>query len=253
MLGGFIMSMFSLQNQFSSCCCDKMQQFLIFLIKLMLLSPGTPHCLRNTGRKSASCNCQHVQLKWNMRLQCSSEQCWFKAGQIQCVFWPFPQVHAQHHRRAVRVCGGLPVWPGGDAAGSQGEPTALPRGLRPQRLGPLEPLQPGESWTHTRKQRLSCLPQSRYGNIKLVWSPLRFILISLSCQKYFLWGSRNSKCGSTVLLRAACGSLSTGWSPSTKEEYKRYMNWETGEKWLIYQLYYTALTAHSAGKEDDLW
>lgn len=43
---------------------------------------------------------------------------------------PILQVHAQHHRRTLGVGGGLPVRPRGDAAGRQGEPAALSRGLR---------------------------------------------------------------------------------------------------------------------------
>lgn len=75
-----------------------------------------------------------------------------------------PQVHAEHYRRAIGVCGGLPVWPGGNAPGGQREPAALPRGLRSQWLGPLEPLQPGEGWTQIRKRaaaRLSATVQIR--------------------------------------------------------------------------------------------
>lgn len=69
---------------------------------------------------------------------------------------PIRQVHAQHHRRALGVGGGLPVRPRGDAAGRQGEPAALPRGLRAQRLGDLEPLQPGEPEQLQLQLRLIC-------------------------------------------------------------------------------------------------
>lgn len=43
------------------------------------------------------------------------------------------------------------------------------------------------------------------------------------------------------------------FSRTPRRNKRRCMNWEAGEKWLIYHLYYTVLTVHSAGKEDDLW
>lgn len=46
--------------------------------------------------------------------------------------------------------------------------------------------------------------QSRNGNVRLLPGLLRFILISFSCQKYFLWGSRNSKHSWILFLRAVC-------------------------------------------------
>lgn len=51
--------------------------------------------------------------------------------------------------------------PRGDAAGRQGEPAALSRGLRAQRLGGMEPLQPGESeveWQPQGRSSAQTLP-----------------------------------------------------------------------------------------------
>lgn len=75
------------------------------------------------------------------------------------------QVHAQHGGRALRGGGGLPLRPGGDAAGRPGEPTSLPRRLRPQRLGPLEPLQPGENRSRLRAPAQSTASAARDGGI----------------------------------------------------------------------------------------
>lgn len=99
------------------------------------------------------------------------------------------------------------MWPRGDALGGQREPTALSRGLRSQWLGPLEPLQPGESWTQIRKQQLSYLAHSRYGNVRFQQSPLRFILISFSCQKYFFSEARGIQSIAALYYSEQCMNL----------------------------------------------
>lgn len=139
------------------------------------------------------------------------------------------------------------MWPGGDAPGGQGEPAALPRGLRSQWLGALEPLQPGESWRNKRLQ-LSRLAQKRYGDVRLVWSPLRFIARYFSCHKHFLWGSKNSK--------QHCITLSSVWIVVNRlflvhQGGIKAMNTLGGR--LIYHLYSTLLSVCSAGKEGNLW
>ena len=154
---------------------------------------------------------------------------------------PFPQVHAEHHRRPVGVGGGLPVRPRGDAAGGQGEPAALPRGLRPERLGPLEPLQPGES---------SAAVWHRYANVR---SPLRFILISSSCQKYFSARLEEFRAWQRCITVSSVWIFVNRLLLVHRGEIKEIYELGSREKWFIYHPYYTVVTVHSAGKEDDLW
>lgn len=139
-----------------------------------------------------------VKLKQNIWLRCSLAQLIGVANLISVCVLAVPQMHAQHRGWPIGACGGLPLWPRGDAPGSPREPTALSWGLCPQWLGPLEPLQPGESrglnlqqiWEHQK-----CL----------TWLTRRFIWIARFSPRW-----EEAKCSSSVLPWVLCECLSTG-------------------------------------------